>query len=71
MDQNTQYIYQESKLRKNNDLLPFLPPQAAPKKQECRGRSPLPGFGVSPISNLPAAVGGTKEKIAITISKDV
>ena len=44
-------------------LYPFLPPQAIAMKQECRGRSPLPGFGVSPTSSISsAAAGGAKEK---------
>ena len=32
-------------------------------QQECRGRNPLPGFGVSPKTPFtpPAAVGGMKE----------
>jgi hypothetical protein len=31
-------------------------------QQECRGRSPLPGFGVSPKTSSFAAAGGTKKK---------
>ncbi len=82
-DQNTQYIYQESKLRKNNDLLPFLPPQATNETGVQRTASsaghPVRGTGnqgcprKSPFT-LSAAAGGTREKtekLEVTISKDV
>ena len=33
------------------------------ESKECRGRSPLPGCGVSPPTPQPAAEGGVKKKI--------
>jgi hypothetical protein len=49
------------------DLL-NLPCLRQGKQQECRGRSPLPGFGVSPTSALPAAAAAQEAGVQRTQS---